>query len=521
MPSNQLLSSKIVYQEVPPAGRAVPSFNTCVVAFEGITEKGPINTPTLIMGFSDYNRIFGGHVVNSDMAACIEGFFNTGGVLCFVNRIVHYTTITDATTGAALRASCNLKTGAAPGTNTILVEGKYLGAYANALSVIVAAASSGAADRFNLYVVDTASGIRKESFANLSMSATSPNYFETVVNNENTGSVYIRLTDLSAVARTVPTSATTALATGDDGLTGIADADYVGSQASWTGLCAFDKVSSLTVLAVPGIATAAVHLGMIAYCETHRSGQIFAILDPPSGQTPAQMITYVDTTAAIENLSEFGAIYWPRIKIANPSPAAYGAGDTVVIPPSGDICGVIARTDNARDGGVWDQPAGTETGKFVRVLGFESDDVLSEDVRDLLFPHRINPLTTQEGFPRYIDGARTLKGDGNFPSIGQRRGISFCERTIKAALEPVRHKNNNTDTRATVQRTVWSFLKNQMDLGAFATRVPATAFYVDFGDALQVAANIIDGEWGVATTQPAEFIRMKVSQDMRAADAST
>ena len=738
MASNQLLASKIVFQEVPPAGRAVPAFNTCVVAFEGITEKGPINTPTLVMGFSDFKRTFGGYIANSDLAACVEGFFATGGVICYVNRVVHYTDITDATTATSDRASADLSasivataasntsgnagpyalsngqtlvvvidsnssvtgtvsataaalttdnsgtivladaetltvaidtdvvksstivfhsnnfvdigaatqaeiaaviasqitgasvdlnggkvritsdhkgtasavhvtggtanatlgfsttlvagtgnvanvaavtatevaaivstavgstatvsvtaskvkiaskitgtgshvqvTGASTATavgfdnathsgvtgatvNTVLVEGKYDGTYANDLSVVKGVATSGAAGRFNLYVVDSA-GLRKESFPNLSMDPGSSQYLETVINSDQTGSAYIRVTDLGATTdyvSAVPSDGTTRLTGGSDGLVSIDNTDYLGNSASWTGLYAFDKVSSLTVLAVPGIATPAVHLGMVAYCETHRGGQLFPILDPPAGLTAAQMITYVTTTAALENLSEFGAIYWPRIKVANPSTAVYGVGDTVVIPPSGDICGVIARTDNARDGGVWDQPAGTETGKFARVLGFESDDVLSEDVRDLLFPNRINPLTTQEGFPRYIDGARTLKGDGNFPSLGQRRGISYCERTIKAALEPIRHKNNNQDTRAVVQRTVFGFLKNQMDLGAFATKVPATSFYVDFGDALQVSPNIIDGEWGVATTQPAEFIRMKVSQDMRAADAS-
>ena len=36
--------------------------------------------------------------------------------------------------------------------------------------------------------------------------------------------------------------------------------------------------------------------------------------------------------------------------------------------------------------------------------------------RDLVYPKRINPLTTGPGMPRYIDGSRTLKSTGNFPS---------------------------------------------------------------------------------------------------------
>jgi hypothetical protein len=67
---------------------------------------------------------------------------------------------------------------------------------------------------------------------------------------------------------------------------------------------------------------------------------------------------------------------------------------------------------------------------------------------------------------------------------------------------------------------VYSFLYTQTKLGAFESMIPDEAFFVDFGDALQEKANVIDGAWGVATTQPAEFIRMNVSQDTRAADAA-
>ena len=39
------------------------------------------------------------------------------------------------------------------------------------------------------------------------------------------------------------------------------------------------------------------------------------------------------------------------------------------------------------------------------------------------------------GLPRYIDGSRTLKGDGNFPYIAERRGVIFIERSLKQGLQ--------------------------------------------------------------------------------------
>lgn len=520
MPSNQLLSSKIVFDEQAPSGRSVPSFNTCVVGFLGVTEKGPIGVATLLMNFNDYKRIFGGYTAESDLAACVEGFFLSGGSMCYVTRTVHFTDATDPDTKTSAAALVSISTAGGSPTATLKIHGKYDGAYANALKAQIADATSGDADKFNLYVVDAA-GLRKESWPNLSMNPAHARYVLKVINNAKTGSALISAEDLApSVTTDRPANGSYSLATGSNGLTGLVDADYAGSQAGWTGLYSFDKVSDLTVLAVPGVATAAVHLAMVSYCEIHRSGQVFAVLDPPEDLDYSEIVTYVDTTASLENLSEFGALYWPRIKVANPNTAIYGDDDTITIPPSGDICGVIARTDNSRAGGVWEQPAGTETGKFARVLGFETDDVLSEDVRDLVFPHRINPLTTEKGLPKYIDGARTLKGDGSFPSVGQRRGVSFCERTIRAAVQPLRHGNNNVDRRAECQRTVDGFLLTQTKLGAFATKIPQDAYFVDFSDALQVSPKIIDGAWGVATTEPAEFIRMKVSQDTRAADAA-
>ena len=108
------------------------------------------------------------------------------------------------------------------------------------------------------------------------------------------------------------------------------------------------------------------------------------------------MADYMCTEAGLYNLSEYGAIYWPWVKILNPSPAAFGNVETVTVPPSGAVAGVFSRTADARPGGVYDPPAGVEKGVLKGVLGFETDEVLQEKARDLVYPKRVNPLTTQE-----------------------------------------------------------------------------------------------------------------------------
>jgi phage tail sheath protein FI len=510
---NQLLASKVIVEEEAPSLRGVPALDTAVAGFVGICEKGPVGTATIVNSMTDFTRIFGGWTSNSaEMVAAVQGFFENGGSQLYIVRATVYSS--GATT--AVKATITLTNGSS--ANTLRVDGKYPGTYAHPYTIKVAAATSGDADEFNLQVLS--GSVVLETWPNLTMATTGARYAVTIINDANNGSSRIAVADLALAGSTSvrrPQNATSsAMSGGSDGLPS-ADIDYVGTEADGNGIYAFDTIDDLTILAVPGVATAGVMSGMITYAETFRGGQIFCIFDPPDGYTASQIITYV---ASVQ--TEYAAIYWPQVKISNPSKTVFGNVETITVPPSGHVAGVYARTDNARVGGVWDPPAGTESGRLLGVLGFESDTVLKEAVRDRVFPKRINPLTTMKGFPRFIDGARTLKGDGNWPTVAQRRGVSFVERSVKLGLQFARHKNNTPELRSQLYGTVYAFLKTQTDLGAFASKDVDKAFFVDFGDALNPATspNVVTGRIGLATTQPSEFIRLLFSQDTRAVDAA-
>ena len=409
----------------------------------------------------------------------------------------------------------------APG-NTLQIDGKTDGTYANLISIVIDPPTSGASDEFNLLVQDD--GLVVETFPNLSMDDTADNFVETIVNATN-GSDLIKATDLdSTAADPRPAEGTFGpLSGGDDGLVGLADTDFLGSEAGGTGLHAFDMTQGLTLLAIPGRATAAVHNGMITYADTFRDKEMFAILDPPAGLTAAQMVTYVETTAALLNLSEFGAIYWPQIKVLNPSTTIFGPGDddgNITVAPSGYIAGLYARIDRSRPGGIYLAPANIENGIIFGALGFETDEVLDEKKRDLVYPKRINPLTAFPGSPRHSDGSRTLKGNGNFPSIPERRGVIFIETSLKNGLLFLKHLPNTEETRNIANRTVTNFLLSQMRNGAFASTNPDTAFFVDTSEALNTPSVVASGQMiiriGLATAKPTEFIILKVTQDTRA-----
>lgn len=731
--SNALLSSKVVIEEEQPKVRTIQAVQTSIVASVGVTERGPIATPTLVTSETEFQAIFGGFTANSDLAHAVRGFFENGGQFLFISRTVHYTdpsipgtatavtatlNLLSAATGptagsvtgtntapfvftaagtiivnvdaggnltatfdatAATQTSSNVETyvlvdgqtltfgvngggvqtvtfntaefvaigaataaevaavinaeatgiaATAPGTaviittdrigssasldtfggtaaatlgfsgsaagtgdvadisavtvaeiktvmeadiagltvndvasavqivsnttgpsssilvdasstmdtvigvdnathsgtvgaavNTLQVDGKTEGAYANDLTIRVEAATNAVADDFNLVVIDD--GIELETFPNLNMNDLVARYAEAVINDGSEESNLIAVIDLDAATTQRPANGTFGpLTGGDDGLTGLTDADFVGAAAGATGLRAYDQTQDLTILIVPGQATSAVQNAMITYVEETRDGSMFAILESPPGSTATTVITYFDTTASLLGLSEFGAAYWPLVEVLNPSEAVFGTVANLVVTPSGHIAGVYARTDANRPGGIYDPPAGIEEGVLRGIQGFETAEVLDEAKRDLVFPKRINILTTFTGVPRHIDGSRCLKGDGNFPFVAQRRGAIFIEQSVKNGTQFARNKNNTPKLRRTVERTIRQFLILQMRNEAFSTQDPDTAFFVEFSDRLnpRVVSNAgqMIGRVGLAFNTPAEFIIIKFSRDTRA-----
>lgn len=523
---NQLLASKVVIQEEEPQVRPIDGTEVSLTGFVGVTERGPMGLGPLLSSPDDYRKIYGGYTTDGDVAQAVDGFFQNGGQQCYVVRICHFSDVTDPSTATAVTAesAAILDHHATTPASTLKIKAKYPGAWAASYSAKVTAPTDGVTGHFNIEVLK--SGVILEVWPNLSMTDTDARYVETIVNDTSNGSVYVTAVDMDS-ATTAPldwpvvgTYPLTSVA-GANGLGSLADADFVGGSgtAGKTGLRAFDLVESLRILAVPGRATATVHQGMIAYCETTRGGSCFAVLDSPAANSAASIVTYVKTTASLQNLSEFGAIYWPRVKVANPSTTVYGNAATITVPPSGHIAGVMCRTDNAREGGVYDSPAGIVKGYLVGVQGFDHDDCLLEEKLDVVFPERINPLTVIDGQPRFIDGGRTLKSTGNFPSVNERRGAIFIEQSIKSALQLYRHRNNDELLRSEITRAITQFLITQMKNRAFRTQNPDTAFYVDFGEGLNppavAFAGKVVGKIGLATAKPAEYIVLRFAQDTR------
>ncbi len=87
----------VYVEETDTGNKPIEGVSTSTVGFLGIAERGPL-TPTLLTSFGDYQRAFGGYVKDPDgtdhyLAYGVEGFFQNGGLRCFVQRVVHMDTV--------------------------------------------------------------------------------------------------------------------------------------------------------------------------------------------------------------------------------------------------------------------------------------------------------------------------------------------------------------------------------------------------------------------------------------------
>jgi hypothetical protein len=412
-------------------------------------------------------------------------------------------------------------TGAAQATLTAEADD---GSYANTITLIVAPSTSGDPTAFNLQFLQA--GVVTDTFSNVYMDPTNVRYVLDVVNGNNT--LGITLTDLLVAPSpaNLPTAGTFGpLTGGSDGLSGLVDADFVGGVTAngKTGLRAVDAdQGAVTILIVPQRPTPAVHNAMVSYCNITRSQQMFAILDPPMGQTVAQIVNYVANTAVLVESAEVAAFYYPNIMVATPNATLYGANN-VVVPPSGDLAALYARTDATLNiGGAFQQPGGINFG-IPRMLALESTQVLDKSQRDILTAVLINPISKETGTAFFVDGVLSLMSGGNFPSIGQSRGVLTVAKSLTQGLAFARHQNNTPELRKSCSDLTTQFLTQVTGAGVLATQTAADAFTVDFGKGLNPpsvqAQRSIRGRAGIATAFPADYIFVDIFPDNAALDA--
>lgn len=540
-----VISAKIVGAQADVSGGAPRIRSDRRGTSSGVNVTG--GTANTELGFTTGNIAGTGNVANIDAVtvAEVETIVEaavTGSAVTNVGGAAQIATTTSGAGGSIqVQASSTaddefgfdnaVHSGSAGGAQaTLRVDGKTDGAYANALSVVRSAPTSGRTGEFDFAVLRN--GVVVESWKDASMDDTADNYVLTLVNTgigTQVASNLIVLVDLNSTLASpdnLPAVGTFGpLTGGSDGLVGLVDADFVGGVTAGrsAGLRVLDSAERIALLVVPGRATATVHNAMVTYAEVTKEGLCFAVLDPPASQTTAQIRTYVTSTASLKGLTELAAIYWPRILVGNPNTTVYGNDPLLTVAPSGPVVGMMARVDGSKVGGAFEHPAGQDVGRLrsVRGLEGEADGVERAEVRDkakrgVVFDDLINPIMSKRGKGVYVDGARTLKDSSDFPTVGESRGVVFVSLELTDGLDPKRHRNINERLINSIGMDIEQFLRLLTDKGCFSSGVYEDAFFVDTSPALNTAETAeqrrVQARIGLATAKPAEFIDVEIGQ---------
>jgi len=293
----------------------------------------------------------------------------------------------------------------------------------------------------------------------------------------------------------------------------ISAATFIGDVAKRTGLGSLEAIDQVTMVIIPDIMAAvqkrsftasdvqAVQSAMMAHCEKMKDR--FAIIDAPPDLSPQQVERWRSRDAGYD--SKYAALYYPWIQVTNP----LGNGKPLLIPPSGHVAGVYARSDAER--GVHKAPAN----EVVRgALGLAMQ--VTKEEQDTLNPVGVNCIRAFPGRGIRIWGARTVSSDPSWRYINVRRLFNFVEESIEQGTQWVVFEPNDVDLWERVKRDITAFLTRVWRDGALFGRTAAEAFYVKCDEELNPVevrdAGQLIIEIGLAPVKPAEFVIFRISQ---------
>ena len=525
MPTYQ--SPGVYVEEVSSGSRPIEGVGTAVCAFVGFAERGTPNRPTLVTNWTQYTKAFGGFVEGSYLPQSVYGYFLNGGGAAYVVRIgadddEPGPASTNGSGNGAAHALGSAAAGELPAAGdgnrpALRVRALTSGDAGNGLSVEVADASESGDELFRLVVREGEHEV--ESFDNLSLRK-GPRHAATVVKSS---SKLIVVEEVKGAATLVPAKGTRVALAGGAGSAApavpqaavpvqISASDYVGDTADRTGFAGLEAIEDVTMLCVPDLMAAyerdavdldgvkAVQLAMIAHCEL--MADRVAILDAPPGLGAQQVRDWRVDVAGYD--SKYAALYWPWVKVLDPV-----KGRPTLIPPSGYVAGVWARSDETR--GVHKAPAN----EVVRGV-IDLDTNITRGEHDRLNPVAVNCIRSFPGQGIRIWGARTLSSDPEWRYLSVRRLFNFVEKSILDGTNWVVFEPNDRFLWAAVRRTITMFLRRVWRSGALYGRTPEEAFFVKCDEENNPQedrdAGILTVDVGIAPVKPAEFIVFRVSQ---------
>ena len=543
-------------------------------AILGPAVKGPVNIPTAVSSFSQYEAIFGGALESGSQyytylnSIAARNYFANGGESLLVTRIVTGSFTPAKTSGslAGANGSGIVALGFADAADSAYQKTSFQlstiseGEIMNSSGSLNSAGSlvSGSSDnlRWEIPTVNTSSGqfsllIRRgnditnekavlETYNNLSMDPTAPNYIAKVIGDtrysirqdgtdyyvQQSGSYANRSAYVYVSAVNTPTpqyfnndgsikdaltgslpqvgSGSFTDATGKNIEDGNAffGADITANNIQ--GVIPDDYTSSISllnnkddyqfnVISAPGL-NANQHSSVVTSLVTlaqNRTDCISVIDLMPYGATVSGV---VNQASGFD--SSYAATYWPWLQTLDAN-----TGQIVWAPASTYIPGVYAFTDASSD--PWFAPAGLIRGALGSVIRAERK--LTSGNRDTLYEANVNPIATFPGSGVVVFGQKTLqKRASALDRVNVRRLLIALKSFIVQVSDNLVYEQNTNATRNAFLAEVNPYLESvQQRQGLFAFKVVM--------DASNNTPDVIDrnelvGQIYLQPTKTAEFV---------------
>lgn len=262
------------------------------------------------------------------------------------------------------------------------------------------------------------------------------------------------------------------------------------------GITAFQKVDDISIMTIPGVVIPKVQQALLDHCEEKQNR--IAILDMPSAiSNEEDMSAYRDQFD-----SSYGAIYHPWIKSYDPYLRVHA-----FFPPSGIMAGIYAWVDNTR--GIFKAPTNEV---LYNCVGLSM--MIDSKVFNNMNTKGINCIRALPGSGIRVWGARTMSNDYNWKYVNIRRFFIYIKESMYAKTKWVTKEANDSTTWKKAEEIIHAFLHELWKNGAFSSSCEEDAFFVNI-DPSTMTQEQFTFEVGVALLHPAEFMTMKVTQQMQ------
>jgi phage tail sheath protein FI len=522
----EYLSPGVYVEEVPSGPRPIEGVSTSTAGFVGQTERGPTR-PRMVTSWSDYRSWFGDLINASEsfLPYAARGFFDNGGQRLFIARITRADAAEATLTQATSSAQTLVITASGPGVfgNGIFLRirpGTLRGIRMTLLYYTIIPttfvdpldpATIGNPDRRVPDVI--------EDYDNLGVLPTDPDYLLPRVNSVSR-LISIDWSDPTVAAARPNDLAFTPLAGGANGTAAMTAVRYQGNPAvppdEREGLAGLEVIDQISILSVPDEGNVAlltnvadrdaVRNSLVDQCELLRDR--FAVLNVDGASGDVNAIPQPRD-------SSYGAIYYPWIRVFDPR-----TSDTLLVPPSGHVAGIYARTDVER--GVHKAPANEALRGIVQVdingTRRPLEFTIGKREHDMLNPRGINVIRDFRADRRGIRvwGARTISSDTQLRYVNVRRLLLFIEESIDEGTQWVVFEPNDEQLWARVRQSIRNFLLLVWRSGALEGEVEERAFFVACDRTTMTQADIDAGRLicviGVAPVKPAEFVIFRIQQ---------